>query len=108
MAEAIDYAAKSERTIECVLVPGAGAPRGLPDEVAGTLQIVTPTPEWARGANIAADPLSSFMFLAETEDQLKEVARMRRYHPKWVKRVLAAKSESAAKLADQERIRFGE
>lgn len=108
LPEAIAYAATSERTIECVLIPGAGAPRGLPDAVEGTLQIVTPTPDWARGANIAADPLSSFMFLAETEDQLKEVARMRRYHPKWVKRVLAAKSESAAKLADQERIRFGE
>ena len=32
---------------------------------------------------------------------------MRRYNPKWVKRVMAAKMDSAAKLADQERIRFG-
>jgi len=108
LQDALAYAATSDRTIDCVLIPGGAVEASLPVQVEGTLELVTPTPSWARGANIASDPLSAFMYLADTEEQLREVARMRKYHPRWVKRVWDAKREGAAKLAEQERMRFGE
>lgn len=63
------------------------------EHVAGELSAITETPEWARGINIARAAGSEYkamlMWAGNDILKLKEVARVRGYHHKWVYRVMA-------------------
>ena len=73
----------------CVLNPteiDAALGKSAPEIVAGELKIVTNTPSWADGFNIATVKGSDFAEViakADTIEKMKEIAKSRGYHWRW-------------------------
>ena len=80
----------------CVLqIPeGAGA-KDPPKQVEGKLELITSTPAWAGGADISRGALAPLLNLARTTDQLRQIAKVRGYHHRWVEHILASRAGRA-------------
>ena len=63
-----------------------------PNVMEGELKEMTYSPEWAKGGDVINAPLRDVLKVAETLEQLEEVARVRGYKSGWVKHVYRAKT----------------
>lgn len=92
--------------VGCVLnAPDSGGDGGkeAPEVVAGTLVAITNTPDWANGINLvmARGPdWGELLDLAgDDADRLKQIARARGYHHRWVMHVLKNRGASRRRAA---------
>jgi len=85
----------------CLLMSegSSGGERELPEAEEGTLSVVSTSPEWAGGLNIATARGTEWYRLmdrADTLEKLAQVAKARGYHWKWARNVMAARARKAA------------
>jgi len=84
--------------VGCILEPKPAGAKDMPEQVDGTLEQITVSPVWAAGLNIATAPLKASLRLAETEQQVREIAKARGFKPGWVRHVMRAR---AARLPER-------
>lgn len=76
----------------CILDPTpVVAAKGTPEIVEGKLSIITTTPDWAGGRDIArvkGPELVTAINMADTPEKLREIAKARGYHPGWIRHIL--------------------
>jgi DNA repair protein RadD len=87
-----------EPPVGCIIT-SAAEPKALPDHVGGKLELVTDSPEWARGINIMlarGQEFNDLIAMADTSARLKQIAKMRGYHHRWATHILAAREQVAA------------
>lgn len=91
--EAFDCERQGEKG--CLLTMPTAPIDRTPAERAGVLREVCDTPEWSGGVSITAAKGAQWFRLlerAQTRDQLREIARARKYHPRWVDRILSERA----------------
>ena len=81
---------------ECILLelPQERGPKSGPDHVNGDLTILDAKPAWADGINIATargPDYAELLKLADTEEKLRQIARLRSYKRGWVSYVLKSR-----------------
>ena len=82
----------------CVLNPEKSDDTPSIREIAhrdGELSVVTDSPSWAGGISIPRASGAEFKALlakAETREQLKEIAKLRGYHHRWVNHIMASRA----------------
>jgi superfamily II DNA or RNA helicase len=93
-----------DRPVGCVLnAPEAAGGKDAPEVVEGTLVVVTNTPDWAGGINLATARGPDFGELLDLAGadvaRLKQIAKARKYHHKWVDHVLKNRGARTARAA---------
>jgi superfamily II DNA or RNA helicase len=76
---------------DCALADRETAGKTAPEQIAGDLVAVTPSPDWTEGISITAakgDEWKRLLRLADTAAKLHDIARARNYKPAWVHYIL--------------------